>query len=48
LRLGDILMVVQIRAKPSALPLPTLSKVSFVATLSLSYLGCLNALRLEI
>ncbi|KAL3811520.1 hypothetical protein ACHAXA_010296 [Cyclostephanos tholiformis] len=26
LRLGDILMVVQIRAKPSALPLPTLSK----------------------
>ena len=27
LRLGDILMVVQIRAKPSALPLPTLSKV---------------------
>ena len=48
LRLGDILMVVQIRAKPSALPLPTLSKVSFVATLSLSYLGCLNALRLDI
>lgn len=48
LRLGDILMVVQIRAKPSALHLPTLSKVSFVATLSLSYLGCLNALRLEI
>ena len=48
LRLGDILMVVQIRAKPSALPLPTLSKVSFVATLSMSYLGCLNALRLEI
>jgi len=26
LRLGDVLMVVQIRAKPSALPLPTLSK----------------------
>eukprot|EP00579_Thalassiosira_antarctica_P016455 CAMPEP_0201929266 /NCGR_PEP_ID=MMETSP0903-20130614/22623_1 /ASSEMBLY_ACC=CAM_ASM_000552 /TAXON_ID=420261 /ORGANISM="Thalassiosira antarctica, Strain CCMP982" /LENGTH=1108 /DNA_ID=CAMNT_0048467989 /DNA_START=71 /DNA_END=3394 /DNA_ORIENTATION=- len=25
-RLGDVLMVVQIRAKPSALPLPTLSK----------------------
>ena len=48
LRLGDILMVVQIRAKPSALPLPTLSKVSFVATLSTSYLGYLNALRLDI
>ena len=28
LRLGDVLMVVNIRAKPSALPLPTLSKVS--------------------
>jgi len=28
LRLGDVLMVVQIRATPSALPLPTLSKVS--------------------
>ena len=28
LRLGDVLMIVQIRAKPSALPLPTLSKVS--------------------
>ena len=27
LRLGDVLMVVQIRAKPSSLPLPTLSKV---------------------
>ena len=27
MRLGDVLMVVQIRAKPSALPLPTLSKV---------------------
>jgi len=28
LRLGDVLVVVQIRATPSALPLPTLSKVS--------------------
>ena len=28
LRLGHVLMVVQIRAKPSALPLPTLSKVT--------------------
>ena len=28
LRLGDVLMVVQIRATPSCLPLPTLSKVS--------------------
>lgn len=28
LRLGYVLMIVQIRAKPSALPLPTLSKVS--------------------
>lgn len=28
LRLGHVLMVVQIRAKPSTLPLPTLSKVS--------------------
>ena len=34
LRLGEILMVVQIRAKPSALPLPTLSKVRFGPTLS--------------
>ena len=32
LRLGHILMIVQIRAKPSALPLPTLSKVISVAT----------------
>jgi len=31
-RLGHILMIVQIRAKPSALPLPTLSKVISVAT----------------
>lgn len=31
-RLGHILMIVQIRAKPSALPLPTLSKVIYVAT----------------
>ena len=30
LRLGDVLMVVQIRAKPTALPLPTLSKVSIL------------------
>ncbi len=33
LRLGHVLMVVQIRAKPSALPLPTLSKVSTDTTL---------------
>jgi hypothetical protein len=48
LRLGDILMVVQIRAKPSALPLPTLSKVSFVAPLVCvvtHIVGCLNELR---
>lgn len=31
-RLGHILMIIQIRAKPSALPLPTLSKVIYVAT----------------
>ena len=31
-RLGHILMIVQIRAKPSALPLPTLSKVISVVT----------------
>lgn len=35
LRLGCVLMVVQIRAKPSALPLPTLSKVRTAATLEL-------------
>lgn len=29
LRLGEMMMIVQIRAKPSALPLPTLSKVCF-------------------
>jgi hypothetical protein len=30
LRLGEILMIVNIRAKPSALPLPTLSKVNSI------------------
>lgn len=40
LRLGGILMVVQIRAKPSALPLPTLSKVRLDPTLSTRQTHC--------
>ena len=37
LRLGHVLLVVQIRAKPSALPLPTLSKVSTDTTIESYY-----------
>lgn len=38
LRLGEMMMIVQIRAKPSALPLPTLSKVCLAKALLISVL----------
>ena len=37
LRLGEVLMVVQIRAKPSELPLPTLSKVNATVDLTRTF-----------
>lgn len=39
LRLGEMMMIVQIRAKPSTLPLPTLSKVRFVMSCLFVYIN---------